>query len=50
MFVATAHPVFAWIGVLAILFFLLGLMWKAMKVAVFFVILAVVAWIVFFAG
>ena len=50
MFLATAHPVFAWIGVAAVLFFVLGLMWKAMKTAVFFIVMAVVAWVVFFAG
>lgn len=41
---------FAAIGGIALLMFALGLMMKAMKTAVFFVILAVFAWIVFFAG
>lgn len=41
---------FAAIGGIALLLFVLGLMWKAMKVAVFFVILAVAAWVVFLAG
>ena len=50
MIVGFAHPIFAWIGAIALVLFLLGLMWKAVKVAVFFVILGLIAWIVFFAG
>ena len=50
MIVGFAHPIFAWIGVIALLLFFLGLMWKAVKTAVFFVILGLIAWIVFFAG
>ena len=50
MIVGLAHPIFAWIGVIALVLFLLGLMWKAVKVAVFFVIIGLIAWIVFFAG
>lgn len=50
MFVAFANPIFAWIGIIALLLFLLGLMWRAVKLAVFFVILGLIAWIIFFAG
>lgn len=50
MLVGFAHPVFAWIVILAGLLFVFSLMWKAAKVAIFFVIVAVVAAIVFFAG
>jgi hypothetical protein len=48
--VGFANPIFAWIGVIALLLFLLSLMWKAVKTAVFFVLLGLIAWIVFFAG
>ena len=50
MLVGFAHPVFAWIGVIAGLLFLLSLIWKTAKTAIFFVIVGIVAWIVFFAG
>lgn len=50
MFIGFANPIFAWIGVIALLAFVLSLMWKAAKVAVFFVVLAVAGWIVFFTG
>ncbi len=50
MLVGLAHPIFAWIGVVALLLFVLGLMWKAVKTAAVFVILGLIAWIVFFAG
>jgi len=50
MIVGFAHPIFAWIGVIALLAFALSMMWKTVKVAVFFVVVAVVCWVVFFAG
>lgn len=50
MFVAFAHPVFAWIGIGALLAFVLSMMWKAAKTAMFFVAVAVICWVVFFAG
>jgi hypothetical protein len=48
--VALAHPVFAFLGVLAILMGIFGFMMKTIKTTVFFVVLALVCWAVFFAG
>ncbi|MGI9648690.1 MAG: hypothetical protein ACR2OI_09250 [Acidimicrobiia bacterium] len=50
MFVGFAHPVFAWVGIGLLLAFGLSMMWKAAKTAMFLAVLAVISWIVFFAG
>jgi len=46
--VALAHPLLAFLAVLAILMAIFGFMMKTIKTAVFFVILAVGFWAVFF--
>ncbi len=50
MIVGFANPVFAWVAIIAILFFVLGMMWKAVKFAIISVIVAVIAGAIFFAG
>jgi len=48
--VALAHPLLAFLGVLAILMGIFGFMMKTIKTAVFFVILGVLFWTVFIAA
>lgn len=47
---AFANPVFAWIGIFLVAALIYGLVKRLFKIAIFFGIAAVVAWVVFFAG
>jgi hypothetical protein len=47
---AFADPVFAWIGIFLIAALIYGLAKRLFKLAVFFGIVAAVAWVIFFAG
>lgn len=50
MIVALANPIFAVVGVLAVIALLFGLFHKLMKLVIVGGIIAVTAWVVFFSG
>lgn len=50
LMVGFAHPVFAWLGIFLVAALVYGVLKRLVKMAVFFGIAAVVAWVVFFTG